>query len=327
MARENPEPVPPPLDPPQPAPPTPSPQFAPPLPDYVPAPPARRSYRSLAWAAVILALPILAALAAPANVRRALLEKIQPISDSVTSRTDSGPDPSPPRSSTPKTNAQPLTSASDSSSHVAKADTAVTAQHFKIVIDPGHGGADSGSRGPNGLLEKSVCLEVALRLGQLIEDGLPGSEVVYTRSEDQSVSASNRDTIANESSADLFISIHADSISEAQGPQTYYFGGSTGKKPVGPAHDRDPEQTSLDLAREVQNAFAHQFKSDAVPMRAPDQPAFAVLIKNHLPAVVVEIPFSDSQSPLLDPAQRQQIAEALYAGIAAYLKSSDRSAH
>src|SRR5205814_1736804 len=54
----------------------------------------------------------------------------------------------------------------------------------RIVIDAGHGGHDTGTIGPTGLMEKDLCLDVALRLGKIIEQRLPGADVVYTRSDD-----------------------------------------------------------------------------------------------------------------------------------------------
>ena len=57
----------------------------------------------------------------------------------------------------------------------------------RIVIDPGHGGYDTGTIGQHGLLEKNLCLDVALRLGQRIEENIPGAEVVYTRKDDRHV--------------------------------------------------------------------------------------------------------------------------------------------
>jgi type II secretory pathway predicted ATPase ExeA/N-acetylmuramoyl-L-alanine amidase len=309
--------------PPQPPPQSPLQQQFPPLPDFVPPEPRRRSYAWLAWAAVIVTIPILAALAAPANVRKALLQKIQASADSVASRNDPRPGASPQKNTIPATDPQPTGPTSDPANGVPKSGTA--RQGLKIVIDPGHGGADSGARGPNGLLEKSVCLEVALRLGQLIEDGLTGSEVIYTRSEDQNVSPARREAVAGESSADLFISIHADALGDGQGPQAYYFGGSARKKSAGSGRDESAEQVSQQLASDIQSALAHQFKSEATAIQAPKQPAFALLSGIRVPAVVVEIPFSGDTSPLRDPEQRQQIAEALYGGIAAFLKSPDRS--
>ncbi len=92
------------------------------------------------------------------------------------------------------------------------------------MIDAGHGGHDTGTIGPNGLMEKDLCLDVALRLGKLIEEGLPGAEVIYTRSDDTFIPLEERTNIANQAKADLFISIHANSSpdSSARGVETYY---------------------------------------------------------------------------------------------------------
>ena len=81
----------------------------------------------------------------------------------------------------------------------------------RIVIDAGHGGHDTGTIGPTGLLEKDLCLDVALRLGQLISQRLPGAEVIYTRDDDTFIPLEQRTAIATQSKADLFISIHANS--------------------------------------------------------------------------------------------------------------------
>src|SRR4029077_2913804 len=79
----------------------------------------------------------------------------------------------------------------------------------RIVIDPGHGGHDTGTIGPTGLMEKDLCLDVALRLGRLIARSLPSAEIVYTRQDDRYVGLEHRTAIANSARADLFISIHA----------------------------------------------------------------------------------------------------------------------
>src|SRR6266581_4943303 len=94
----------------------------------------------------------------------------------------------------------------------------------RIVIDPGHGGHDTGTIGPTGLMEKDLCLDVALRLGKIIEQRLPGADVVYTRSDDTFVPLEERTSIANQAKADLFISIHANSSRDtgARGIETYY---------------------------------------------------------------------------------------------------------
>jgi N-acetylmuramoyl-L-alanine amidase len=76
-----------------------------------------------------------------------------------------------------------------------------------IVLDPGHGGADQGSRGPSGLLEKDITLQVATEAGRLIEQ-LLGLRVVLMRSDDSEMALEDRAALANEAGADLFISIH-----------------------------------------------------------------------------------------------------------------------
>ena len=93
----------------------------------------------------------------------------------------------------------------------------------RVVIDPGHGGRDTGGIGPNGLREKDLVLDVAKRLGKLIEEKM-GSEVAYTRTDDSSLSLRQRTKKANGSKADLFVSIHANSsrIRGISGVETYY---------------------------------------------------------------------------------------------------------
>src|SRR4029077_20663754 len=78
----------------------------------------------------------------------------------------------------------------------------------RIVIDAGHGGHDTGTIGPTGLMEKDLCLDVALRLGKIIEQKLPGADIIYTRSDDTFIPLEERTNIANQAKADLFISIH-----------------------------------------------------------------------------------------------------------------------
>jgi N-acetylmuramoyl-L-alanine amidase len=92
-----------------------------------------------------------------------------------------------------------------------------------MVIDPGHGGGDAGVRGPKGALEKQVTLEVARRLKRLIETRL-GVRVILTREEDRAVSPDERDAIANNNKADLFLSVHVNGAPSPamKGAQVYY---------------------------------------------------------------------------------------------------------
>ncbi len=100
----------------------------------------------------------------------------------------------------------------------------------RIVLDPGHGGHDTGTVGPGGLREKDLVLDVAQRLGQLIEERM-GSEVIFTRSDDTFVPLERRTEIANEAKADLFLSIHANSspLRSAEGVETYYLNFTTSR--------------------------------------------------------------------------------------------------
>ncbi len=83
----------------------------------------------------------------------------------------------------------------------------------KIVIDPGHGGKDPGTLGAY-TKEKDICLKVALQVGKYIEQNISGVEVIYTRKDDSFIHARNRPDIANRHNADLFVSIHANSLPE-----------------------------------------------------------------------------------------------------------------
>ena len=78
----------------------------------------------------------------------------------------------------------------------------------RIVVDAGHGGHDTGTIGPSGYTEKELTLDVAQRLGQLLQERL-GSEVVYTRNDDTFIPLEMRTAIANQKQADLFVSVHA----------------------------------------------------------------------------------------------------------------------
>jgi N-acetylmuramoyl-L-alanine amidase len=92
-----------------------------------------------------------------------------------------------------------------------------------MVVDAGHGGEDTGVRGAKGTLEKQVTLDAARRLKSLVESRL-GVRVVMTREDDRAVSLDERDAIANNSKADLFLSLHANSSPSAsvKGTEVYY---------------------------------------------------------------------------------------------------------
>ena len=87
----------------------------------------------------------------------------------------------------------------------------VSDKSFTVVIDAGHGGNDPGAVGRRGK-EKNINLSVALKLGKLIEANCTDTKVVYTRKKDTFVPLHRRAEIANAAKADLFISIHTNSL-------------------------------------------------------------------------------------------------------------------
>ena len=217
----------------------------------------------------------------------------------------------------------------------------------RIAIDPGHGGNDTGTTGPQGLLEKDLCLDVALRLGRLIEENIPGAQVVYTRTDDRYVSLEERTQIANDANADLFISIHANSsdIHAVRGAETYYLSLTTSERSKELAtRENAAAQSSLHnlqelvkeitgndkivesklLASDIQSELSESLQSGnpSERNRGVKRAPFLVLTGAHMPSVLSEISFvsnSSDESLLLESAQRQRVAEGLYRGIATYL--------
>jgi N-acetylmuramoyl-L-alanine amidase/type II secretory pathway predicted ATPase ExeA len=225
----------------------------------------------------------------------------------------------------------------------------------RIAIDPGHGGYDTGTIGPHGLVEKNLCLDVGLRLGQLIEENIPGAEVIYTRKDDRHVPLEERTAIANGANADLFISIHANSSDsrDARGVETYYLSLAASQESTELAtrenalaqsslHDL-PElikritrnemiAESKHLAVDLQNALSQQLQlvNRRETNRGVKQAPFIVLTGANMPAVLSEISFASNASDerlLFESGQRQRVAEGLYRGIAAYLDSLHRLPH
>jgi N-acetylmuramoyl-L-alanine amidase len=218
----------------------------------------------------------------------------------------------------------------------------------RVVIDPGHGGHDDGTHGPTGLLEKDVVLDVAKRLGALLEERL-GSEVIYTRTDDTYVPLEERTEIANEHKADLFLSIHANSspYRGVSGVETYYLNFTTSKTALDVAarENAGSERSIFDLREVLQKiaikdkidesrAFASRIQASlyaaseksnsAAKNRGVKKAPFVVLIGADMPSVLAEIGFltnAHDEALLRKPSQRQKIAEALYKGIAAYADS------
>ncbi len=218
----------------------------------------------------------------------------------------------------------------------------------RIVVDAGHGGHDSGTLGPDGIEEKDVVLDVALRLGQLLKQRL-GADVIYTRDDDTFIPLETRTAIANKAQADLFISIHANSSPDptARGVETYYLNFTTSADALEVAarenavSDESIHQLS-DLVKKIalQDKIneSREFASDVeqslyagleegnpgLKDRGVKKAPFVVLIGANMPSILAEISFltnpSDEQE-LRDSKYRERIAESLYRGVDRYIGS------
>jgi|HubBroStandDraft_6_1064221.scaffolds.fasta_scaffold00330_16 N-acetylmuramoyl-L-alanine amidase len=216
----------------------------------------------------------------------------------------------------------------------------------KIVIDPGHGGHDTGTIGPNGLEEKDLVLDVGRRLGKLLETRL-GAEVVYTRRDDTFIPLETRTAVANQARADLFVSIHANSSHDpdARGVETYYLNftsspealevaareNAVSAKSIYELQDlvkkialKEKIEESREFAGDVQESLHSGLavKSPAIRDRGVKKAPFIVLIGANMPSILAEISFVSNPSDehrLATGEYRQRIAESLYRGIAKYV--------
>jgi N-acetylmuramoyl-L-alanine amidase len=216
----------------------------------------------------------------------------------------------------------------------------------KIVIDPGHGGHDTGTIGPNGLEEKDLVLEVSRRLGKLLETRL-GAEVVYTRNDDTFIPLETRTAIANQARADLFVSIHANSSHDpdARGVETYYLNftsspqalevaareNAVSEKSIFELQDlvkkialKEKIEESREFAGDVQQSLHSGLasKSPAIRDRGVKKAPFIVLIGANMPSILAEISFVSNPADehrLATSEYRERIAESLYRGIAKYV--------
>ncbi len=218
----------------------------------------------------------------------------------------------------------------------------------RIVLDPGHGGHDTGSVGPGGLREKDLVLDVSQKLGRIIQDRM-GSEVIFTRSDDTFVPLERRTEIANEAKADLFLSIHANSspLRNAAGVETYYLNFTTSHSALDLAarensgsqltvYDlqgllqkialKDKVEESREFATRIQAAlYGLSAKSEGrVRDRGVKKAPFVVLIGASMPSVLAEIGFVSNmhdENVMRREEYRERIAEALYKGISSYANS------
>jgi N-acetylmuramoyl-L-alanine amidase len=224
-----------------------------------------------------------------------------------------------------------------------------------IVLDAGHGGHDTGAVGPGGLQEKELVLDVTRRVARLLEDKLD-VKVLLSREADQFVTLRDRTTYANRERADLFVSIHANAHRESAsaGVETYFLSSEatdgtarqvaalensvvqlekTSARPSGRLDavkailwdlaQSEFQQESSRLAEVVQDSVTQSLR---IPNRGVKQAGFYVLGGAAMPAILVEIGFvtnPNEERRLKETKYRDEIARAIFAGLAEYKKRYD----
>lgn len=237
---------------------------------------------------------------------------------------------------------------------------AVSCKQFTLVIDAGHGGKDYGACGKK-VYEKTVNLNVALKLGEMIADEMKDVKVVFTRSDDRFLTLQQRADKANKASGDLFISIHTNSVDKSakgrtsiNGASTYTLGMHKTEENLAVAKREnsvmkleddftttyqgfDPNSTesyiifeisqsrhveqSVDFAMRVQREFSNTAGRKNNGVR---QAGFWVLAKTSMPAVLVELDFicNPTVESFLGSSEGQtKLAKSIFNAVKSYKKS------
>ena len=221
-----------------------------------------------------------------------------------------------------------------------------------VVIDPGHGGKDTGA-GVGNALEKNIVLDIALKLGNLIKSNYPETKVIYTRDKDVFIPLYKRAVIANKNNADLFISIHANYVNSkyVQGAETFVLGQHRSQDNLEVAKKENsvilleddysttyegfdpnsPEsyimfelvqdeylEQSVMLASVIQDQFRESAKRKD---RSVKQAGFLVLRQTTMPSVLVEVGFLNNTSErnyLMSESGRSNMAHSIYTAFEDY---------
>lgn len=218
-----------------------------------------------------------------------------------------------------------------------------------IAIDAGHGGEDSGARGPSGVLEKHVALSIARRLAKLV-DSKPGMKAVLVRDGDYYVGLRSRIQKARDAKADLFVSIHADAFTDRRvhGSSVYVLSqrGASSEHArtlaqrenasdlIGGVRLDDKDDVLASVLIDISQTAALEASFDVgarmlsqmgsinkLHKKAVQQAGFAVLKAPDIPSVLVETAFisnPDEERRLTDPGYQQRLAQRLMSGIDGY---------
>ncbi len=224
-----------------------------------------------------------------------------------------------------------------------------------IVLDAGHGGHDTGAVGPSGLTEKELVLDVTRRVARLVEGEL-GVKVLLTRDDDTFITLRDRTSFANKERADLFVSIHANAHgnSVSSGVETYFLSSEATDSSARQAAAVENSVIQLektaaargradilkailwDLAQsefQVESSRLAEIVQDSMtralrlPNRGVKQAGFYVLGGAAMPAILIEIGFLSNpreERRFRDPRYRDEIARAIFAGLAEYKRYWDQ---
>lgn len=225
---------------------------------------------------------------------------------------------------------------------------------FRVVIDPGHGGKDFGAI-YNGFVEKNIALNVALRVGKILEED-PNLDVVFTRKTDAFVEITDRADIANKADADVFVSLHCNTESKktAFGAETYFAGATKNAASIEvakkenavlmlekdfktkyegfdldnpeiiagtPALTEAVQNKSIELAGKLQEGFMDIKRKS----RGVKQGPFWLLNKVAMPGVLVELGFLSSQDEgvyINSDSGQDELAKSIAKSILAYKKEA-----
>ena len=238
------------------------------------------------------------------------------------------------------------------------------ARDFVVVIDPGHGGKDAGALGAR-TNEKTINLNVALKLKNMLEEGMDDVKVEMTRSTDRFIALHERADFANRKHADIFISIHANSVSKTSpthstvnGAAVYTLGLDRSDTNLSVAMREnevmklesdytttyqgfDPSSTesyiafemmqhknmdqSITLAEAVQNQLVRTAGRKNNGVR---QAPFWVLVRTSMPSILVELDFicnPTMETFMASESGSTKLAKAIYNGVERYRSSSSTS--
>jgi len=260
-----------------------------------------------------------------------------------------GSPPAPPRMPSPKPfviTPRPVatTAASMPESFVRMSASALPLSVHRVVVDAGHGGNDPGASAATLLTEKEITLDIARRLRDVLRAN--GYDVITTRADDRLIALRDRAKIANDSSSDIFVSIHVNSVAnhDTHGIETYYLGPTNDPKltELAAAENRTSGYSLADLHKLLDGIYAdarryesHRLAStvqsklyDGLRVADPGvrdwgvkRAPFIVLVATEMPAILAEVGCLSNvrEAEMLRRADyRERIAQSLFQGIRTY---------